>query len=449
MKKTMCCIWGVLAVVNMAAFAKPVLIDFVSPDALVDPRGVSLTAQLPEPGLSLLAKDSQRPKLWYAPVGAESMRSGARIWYQRVNTAEAQFSDQRTLCLGEINEGVWNLCALNPEPPAWGGVNNVCMRRSLFKPTWGGFNAFQIAGSGRHYKMLYWDQPAETGLAGAMLATSKDGKVWKKDPCGTVFTEHNDAFTLLEHKHEYLVYQTALEDWPDKPYLDNIAQKRRVITLRRSKDLRRWSSQEALLRPDAEDKRETEFYLMKAFPYGNGFAGLIMKYYADPALPGKHSAILQNELIVSADAVHWERPFRATDVGFWTFVDPVLLQDRLHFVIWKDGGMNTVTYAPHRMTAVCAGNEEGAFTTHPFRYTGGAIALNADTRNGWIVAELLAESGKQVLSLIAERIENTDGAFIPVTFKKVVKPGKYRLRFRMQQAKLYATFVNQPVKSMK
>ena len=449
MKKVLCCVWGILVFVNMAAFAKPILIEFVTPEALVNPLGVSLEAQLPEPGLSLMTKDPQRPKLWYAPVAAESIRSGARIWYQRVNTAETQFSDQRTLCLGEIRDSVWNLCALTPESPAWGGINNVCMQRSPYKPTWGGFNVFQIVHTNRQYHMLYWDQPSETGQAGAMLATSKDGKVWKKDLGGTVFTEHNDAFTMLVHKREYLLYQTALEDWPDKPYKDNIDKKRRVITLRRSKDLRTWTSQEALLRPDTKDKLETEFYLMKAFPYGNGFAGLIMKYYADPALPGKHSAILQNELVVSADAVHWERPFRAMDVGFWSYADPVPLQDRLHFTIWKDGGMSTVSYAPHRMTAVCAGNEEGVFTTRPFHYTGGVIALDADTRNGWVQAELLAESGKQALNMTSERIENLDETYVPLVFQKTVKQGEYRLRFHMQRAKLYAVLVNRPAKSMK
>ena len=42
------------------------------------------------------------------------------------------------------------------------------MTRSPHKPTWGGFNVFQIvAGRRRAWQMLYWDQPGPTGEAGA------------------------------------------------------------------------------------------------------------------------------------------------------------------------------------------------------------------------------------------------------------------------------------------
>jgi hypothetical protein len=437
-----------VTLVSVAATPRPVV--FLSPDDLMEAQGVSVEAQLPQAGLALEAKDPQRPKLWYAPVAAEATARGARIWYQRVNSAEAEFSDQRVLCLGEIRNGAWNPRTLDPKPPAWGGVNNVCMRRSPYKPTWGGFNVFQIIRNGHEYRMLYWDQPNETGQAGAMLAASKDGTRWQSDP-GTVFTEHNDAFTLLSCNGEYLVYQTALEDWPDKPYADNLDKKRRVISIRRSKDLRIWTPQEILLRPDAQDKPDTEFYLMKAFRHGDGFAGLLMKYYADPKLPGRHSAILQNELIVSKDAVHWERPFRGTDTGFWSYADPFLVQGRLHFAIWKDGGMCTVTYSPNRLTGVCAGSETGSFMTRPFHYArpphdrgpaGGSVSLDADARNGWIETELLDVSGRPVQGVRPQRVENTEGVCIKLKLggdKPLAGiPSEYRMRFRLRNARLFA-----------
>jgi len=236
-----------VTLISVAVPPRPVV--FLSPGDLVEAQSVAVEAQLPKASLALEAKDPQRPKLWYAPVAAEVTGRGARIWYQRVNSAEAEFSDQRVLCLGEIRNGDWNPPTLDPEPPAWGGVNNVCMRRSPYKPTWGGFNVFQIIRTGHEYRMLYWDQPDETGQAGAMLAASKDGARWQSDQ-GAVFTEHNDAFTLLPCNEEYLLYQTALEDWPDKPYADNLDKKRRVISIRRSRDLRIWTPQEILLRPE-------------------------------------------------------------------------------------------------------------------------------------------------------------------------------------------------------
>ena len=91
----------------------------------------------------------------------------------QINTRRVQ--GQRTLCLGVLRQGKWTLPNLREEAVAWGGPNNVVMRRSSKKPTWGGFNVFQIVRSGGVYQALYWDQPKQ-GPAGALLATSRDGR---------------------------------------------------------------------------------------------------------------------------------------------------------------------------------------------------------------------------------------------------------------------------------
>ena len=421
----------------MAAYAATPVV-FLSSEDLIASHGIKVEAQLPQPGMVLFAKDPDRPKLWYAPVAATADNDCARIWYQRVNSGEKDFSDQRTLCVGEIRDGVWRLVPTVAEPPVWGGVNNVCLRRSPFKPTWGGFNVFQMAKIDAGYKLLYWDQPDEKGQAGGMLGSSRDGIVWNKEPGGTVFTEFNDAFTLLADDGRFLLYQTALEDWPDKPYPDNLDKKRRILTIRRSSDLKTWTPQEVFLRPDAQDPPETEFYLMKAFHYGGGVLGLVMKYYADPANPGKHSAILKYELIVSRDGVHWTRPFRDTDLGFWTYADPFQTGNRLHFVVWKDGGMSTVSYAPHRMTAVCAGEGEGTFVTGLLDAANPAFKIDADAKEGWIEVALLDDAAKPVNNVPPKRVANTDSENIPVDFPGNPRPGSYRLAIRMCKAKLFA-----------
>lgn len=411
---------------------------FLSPEDLADPHGITLEAQLPQPGMTLFAKNPDRPKLWYAPVAVMTDDGGARIWYQRVNKDEQEFSDQRTLCIGEIRDGAWKLVPASAEAPAWGGVNNVCLRRSPFTPTWGGFNVFQMAKVGEGYKLLYWDQPDEAGQAGAMLASSGDGVIWNKEPGGTVFTEFNDAFTLLPDDGRFLLYQTALEDWPDKPYPDNLDKKRRILTLRRSGDLKTWTPQEVFLKPDAQDPPETEFYLMKAFRYGGGVLGVIMKYYADPAAPEKHSALLKYELVASRDGVQWTRPFRATDVGFWSYANPFPLQDRLHFAIWKDGAMATVSYAPHRVIAVCAGEEEGSFSTASIEAKQPVFKLDGDAQKGWIEVRLLDGSGQPVRGVEAKRMEAVDKEDIAVDFSGAAGEGPYRLGFRMRNAKVFA-----------
>ena len=58
--------------------------------------------------------------------------------------------------------------------------------------------------------------------------------------------------------------------WSDKPFEDNLPGMRRVISVRRSSDLRHWSPQEDVLLPDSIDSPETEFYLLKGFRIGGG-----------------------------------------------------------------------------------------------------------------------------------------------------------------------------------
>jgi hypothetical protein len=413
------------------------------PQQLVDAQDIRLEAQVPEPGMVLFEKDPERASLWYAPVASRMLDDGTvQLWYQRVNKGEEDYFDQRALCLGEIRHGQWTLPELSPEPPVWGGPNNVCLRRSPHTPTWGGFNVFQIVEVDGVLQMLYWDQPPESGEAGAMRATSTDGRTWEKQ-LQTVFTEHNDAYSLIHEKGEYILYQTALEPWPDKPYPDNLDKYKRVQSIRTSEDLNTWTPQEILLRPDEQDPPETEFYLMKVFRYGEGYAGLIMKYYADPEKPNLHSAILKHELVVSEDTRTWERPYRDTDLGFWSYADPFILDGKTHFAIWKDGGMVTVAYPQDRLVAVVAGEEEGTFLTQPFeRPDTGGLALNADATSGWIEVELLDGSNQPVTHATTQRIAGVEGSAIPLKWKSRDLPADGVLRIRMQNARLFAVTSN-------
>ncbi|MDQ1257283.1 MAG: hypothetical protein QG656_1886, partial [Candidatus Hydrogenedentes bacterium] len=219
----------VLASVTAAAGSVPMA--FLFPDQLEDASNVVLAPRFPESTAVLVAADPSRPKLWYSPAAVWSGDGEDLVWYQRVDKGEKEYMDQRVLCAAWIRNGEWSLPALRPGSPVWGGPDNVAMRRSPHKPTWGGFNVFQIVREGDRFRMLYWDQPA-TGEAGAMLAESADGLSWTTDARGTVFVEHNDAFTLLPKDGAYLLYQTKLEDWPDKPYADNLDKMRRVQTIR-------------------------------------------------------------------------------------------------------------------------------------------------------------------------------------------------------------------------
>jgi hypothetical protein len=283
---------------------------------------------------------------------------------------------------------------LNLFPQSWEGPNNVVLQRSPHTPTWGGFNVFQMTGDAeRGYHQLYWDQPSE-GEAGAMLASSTDGIHWKKDADRAVFTEHNDAYSLIERADEngHFLYQTRLQDWPEKPFRDNLPEKRRVISLRRSEDLQEWSPQEIILMPDGNDAPETEFYLLKVFHYIDRYTGLLMKYYGDPEQPGKHSAILRYEIVFSPDGRNWQRPYRSTDFGTWSYASPFEHQGKLCFVSYKKEGITLFSLRTDGI-ASCGSDGEGSFWTKPFEIADSDYSLNADCTNGEVAVSVLDENG--------------------------------------------------------
>ena len=447
--------YGRLSILVLATLAASFQANAASPSApasrlpmpmlqlsdILESSGVRMEAQVPSPGMVLCEKDSRQPSLWYSPSASRTLEEGTvQLWYQRVNKGETEYVDQRTFCLGEIRGGRWSLPSLHPEPPAWGGPNNVVMTRSPHKPTWGGFNVFQITSGDAGLEMLYWDQPDPTGPAGAMRAVSRDGKTWDRLP-GTVFTEHNDAFCLIRIGGEYVVYQTALEPWPDKPFADNLDKYKRVITLRTSADLKKWSPQEPLLTPDDQDAREAEFYLFKVFSYGHGYAGLIMKYYADPEKPGLHSAIIRRELAVSEDGRRWQRSYRETDLGFWSYADPFVVGGRMHFATWKDGALVTFAYEQGGMVAVTG---QGSFRTRAFARPPRGIALNADASQGSIEATLCDAAGNPVRGTPSHRVHDIEDRCIPLPWAGASLPEECSLRIRLGGgAKVYGV-IEQP-----
>jgi hypothetical protein len=414
--------------VASSTFEKRLPLLLLQPSDIAELSGIRFEPQRPHEGMVLLPKDPRRGALWYMPVASRTAGDGTtQLWYLRTDNAAAAHNDQRILCLGEIRAGQWELPAVRPGSPSWGGLNNVVMTRSPHAATWGGFNVFQIVPAEEALEMLYWDQPDTAGKAGAMRALSCDGREWEKLP-GVVFTDYNDAFSLIRIGDEYTLYQTALKPWPDKPYPDNIDKSRRVITLRTSLDLRTWSAQRPILVPDARDAAETEFYLFKVFRYGLGYAGLLMKYYADPARPREHSAILRFELAVSEDGRAWQRPYRDTDLGFWSYADPFVVGDEMHFAISRDGGMVTVTYRKDRLVAAVG---EGSLLTRPFERPTRGIALNADTRPGWIEVTLSDGAGKPVAMTVPHRVAGVEGTCLPLPWDPRGLPPQFSLRISM------------------
>lgn len=402
----------------------------------------------------LVLKNEEWKGLWYMVVAAIPREKEVRVWYQRVEKSLPVHLDRRVLCFGLIDEqGCWTAPDLNLYPVPWDSKSNVVMLRSRKHGGWGGFNVHQILleeaekASDKRYKMLYWDA-AELGDNGGMLAFSPDGIHWKKDNrTRAIFTEHNDAFTLLKDPAcgKYILYQTKLEDWKDKPIKDNIGSLRRIITIRESKDLVHWTAQEVILRPDKTDPPTTEFYLLKVFPYYGRQVGLVMKYFADPKAVGKHSGIIESELVLSDDGRTWRRPYRETDLGLWTYADPFILKDDLCFIWWKDGSLWLARYRRDGLVS-CGTKAKGHFTTSVFIAPGENLCLNASAPAGVIAVGVLDRDGKVIPGFEKDKctFRKVDGTTLTLCWEgtgtEALAGKPIRLQFHLENAHIYAVW---------
>ncbi len=393
----------------------------------------------------LLPADPQRPALWYMPSDVVRVGDEIRVYYQCVDKTFPLAADQRTFCVGVLQDGRLVLPKVNPEEPAGTASSNVVLRRSPYPPTWGGFNVFQMVHDpGNGFRLLYWDQPSE-GNAGALLATSPDGLRWRKDETRAVFTETNDAFTLTRNPHGkgFLLYQTVLEDWPDKPFVDNLPGKRRVISIRESDDLRTWTKPQVILRPDAQDAPETEFYLMKVFSYADRLVGLLMVYYGDPTRPNQHSSLLRNELVFSNDGRRWDRPYRYSDIGVWTYADPLEHMGRLCIVAHHEHSLSLFHTRPDGL-ASCGSEQEGSFWTRSFTMPNTPLVLNADCRGGLVAVAVLDAKGAVITGYedAACTLENASEPGLPLAWHRnstaQLAGRTVHLRFRLRHADVFS-----------
>lgn len=398
--------------------------------------GVSLAAQVPDQSMMLYDK-SPTSSVWQTPMASRITTGGVpQIYYLRADYGQANYMDKLVLCLGEIVNGQWTPKQVSSGSPPWGGVNNVVMTRSEYTPTWGGFNPHQIVTDpSGGLLMMYWDQPSQSGNAGVMRATaSSAGTSWDKVP-GTVLTEFNDVFTLSRLGTQYRLYQTGLQPWQNKPYPDNLPASKRVITLRTSNDSASWTSQNVtspMLAPDGNDASETEFYALKTFPYGSGYAGVLWKYRADPSRPNEHSTLFNYELVVSSDGTSWQRPYRNTDLGFFSYADPISWNGNLSFATQglpgtsAEGDTLLKGWVTDRMVAAIG--DGGTLRTNPFYFPSNGIDINANTWNGgWIDVTVCDTAGTPIVGWNTYRIQNDNGVNLQLPWSAGHEPVSLRM----------------------
>lgn len=95
---------------------------------------------------------------------------------------------------------------------------------------------------------------------------------------------------------------------------------------------------------------------------------------------------------------------------------------------------------------LAAKNEPGTITTRPFRLEGSQLELNADTRNGKLLIEMLDETGTLIRGLTqndAVPLCDVDGLRLQARWQGVadlagLKGKVVRLKFHLQNARLYA-----------
>ena len=187
-----------------------------------------------------------------------------------------------------------------------------------------------------------------------------------------------------------------------------------------------------MLAPDTRDAPETEFYAFKSFAYGNGYAGILWKYFADPNRPGQHSKINRSELVVSADGVNWKRPYRNIDLGFFSYADPFIMNGSLFFATQgaPDSSSEGDTFLKGWLTdrLVAAVGDGGTFRTKPFYFPPNGININANTQNGgWIDVTVCDGAGTPIVGWAPHHIQNDNGINLPLPWNAGHEPVSLRI----------------------
>ncbi len=308
----------------------------------------------------------------------------------------------------------------------------------------------------QRYKYAWWHD------GGLQIAASPDGLHWTKLASGPV----------LKHNHDINnIYYDPLR----KRYVANVSMyltgagwsgQRRVTYQSESNDLLRWSPPHPIVTPDAQDEGETQFYCMGGvLARGEMLIGMVRVLRDDlPAESGGQVAGLgYTTLTWSRDGQNWIRdriPFldRNALPGSWdramTWVDcqlPVGDEVYLYYGGYKRGHkverfterqIGLARTPIDRYVARTAGGAIGSLRTHPIRFSGKRLQVNARIEGALQVAILDVEGrelpGYERTSCAALR---GDSVRHIIRWKKAgnTLEGKpVRLQFTLSDARLFA-----------
>lgn len=236
----------------------------------------------------------------------------------------------------------------------------------------------------------------------------------------------------------------------------------------------RWIGSDSLDHQRDDLKVVPQLYNLDCVGYESLLLGLFSIWRGDKNIPPGRPK--PNDICVgfSRDGFHWHRPDRRAFIGVseksgdwnWGNVQSaggccLVVGDELWFYHsgragspgeknTRDGGGSTGLAVLRRdgFASLGADASVGTITTRPVRFSGKHLFVNADAREGELVAEVLDESGKVISGLSATDCINVrlNGTKQAVTWKKgnlaavVDRPVKFR--FHLTSAKLYSFWVS-------
>ena len=298
-------------------------------------------------------------------------------------------------------------------------------------------------------------EPAEKGHA-LWGFVSDDGEQWRPLSDRPIYFEH-DAFGMMwdVRTNRFLTGQVTHQAWK-KPYPDNMGNEtRRVLSMRTSQDGVKWETignaeHDGLITPDDQDTPDVEFYRLQPFAYGDRYLAMADLYAASPLTPKKHGPHLTCEWWVSADGIHWQRPWRSVsaqgDTPYPVKMTPMWLGREMLF--WLEG---EVCGLPEYRIASIGSRSNAEFSTTPFAMPDKPLLLNASIPEGeglfdqaYVQVELRDETGKPIPGYERDQcvLQAIDDTRIPLRWGdrtgRELAGKKVTLRFCLRDARIYA-----------
>jgi hypothetical protein len=360
----------------------------------------------------------------------DDARGRWRMWYQahdmnveeeRKALGKSQYGNVGEpqpiyMCYAESGDGVkWERPKLDVFKHKDGSATNIVFKGYSYA---GGNTILHQpeAASAQRYLLVNCDwQTQEVG--GIHFAHSPDGIHWTYVPGKPVIHGESDTWNSLAWNAQRGVYMLYMRAWHSAawgwteqsvagrhntgPWKDN---PRRRVAYSESRDLKTWSEPQIILTPDELDTND--FYGFQVFPYADYYLAFLWIY------DGDDQETIDVELVWSRDGFHWdrhpERPRflprgRAGDKDGFMVIPaqaPTLAGDEM-FLYYAghsnphDAGEGHTGYGFRTrlrldgFVSLEAGQHPGTLITRPFTVQSDAIAINAATYTGEIIAELV------------------------------------------------------------